>query len=141
MIPLDVQAFGASSSSTLSPFQSRQRKVSAYVTSLTPPPPITVNEARSRKASAMPGLMPTKSALKSKRFELILSVLTNMGSYSIFKETLFKSYIYLIKSYDIIPSVFLHFDSTNARKSKFYTRDFIILSYYIPHLLLWGNIF
>ena len=107
MILLDVQAFGASSSSTLSPFQSRQRKVSAYVTSLTPPPPITVNEARSRKASAMPGLMPTKSALKSKRFELILSVLTNMGSYSIFKETLFKSYINLIKSYDIIPSVFL----------------------------------
>ena len=100
MILLDVQAFGASSSSTLSPFQSRQRKVSAYVTSLTPPPPITVNEARSRKASAMPGLMPTKSALKSKRFELILSVLTNMGSYSIFKETLFKSYINLIKSYD-----------------------------------------
>ena len=102
MILLDVQAFGASSSSTLSPFQSRQRKVSAYVTSLTPPPPITVNEARSRKASAMPGLMPTKSALKSKRFELILSVLTNMGSYSIFKETLFKSYINLIKSYDIM---------------------------------------
>ena len=110
MILLDVQAFGASSSSTLSPFQSRQRKVSAYVTSLTPPPPITVNEARSRKASAMPGLMPTKSALKSKRFELILSVLTNMGSYSIFKETLFKSYINLIKSYDIIPSVFLRLD-------------------------------
>ena len=116
MILLDGQAFGASSSSTLSPFQSRQRKVSAYVTSLTPPPPITVNEARSRKASAMPGLMPTKSALKSKRFELILSVLTNMGSYSIFKETLFKSYINLIKSYEIIPSVFLH-----------YTRDFITL--------------
>ena len=124
MILLDVQAFGASSSSTLSPFQSRQRKVSAYVTSLTPPPPITVNEARSRKASAMPGLMPTKSALKSKRFELILSVLTNMGSYSIFKETLFKSYINLIKSYDIIPSV-----------------ERGILSYYIPHLLLWGDIF
>ena len=121
MILLDVQAFGASSSSTLSPFQSRQRKVSAYVTSLTPPPPITVNEARSRKASAMPGLMPTKSALKSKRFELILSVLTNMGSYSIFKETLFKSYINLIKLYEIIPSVFLHFDSTND------TRDFITL--------------
>jgi len=121
MILLDVQAFGASSSSTLSPFQSRQRKVSAYVTSLTPPPPITVNEARSRKTSAMPGLMPTKSAPKSKRFELILSVLTNMGSYSIFKETLFKSYINLIKSYEIIPSVFLHFDSTND------TRDFITL--------------
>ena len=110
MILLDVQAFGASSSSTLSPFQSRQRKVSAYVTSLTPPPPITVNEARSRKASAMPGLMPTKSALKSKRFELILSVLTNMGSYSIFKETLFKCYVD-----DIIPSLFLHFNSTNAK--------------------------
>ena len=113
MILLDVQAFGASSSSTLSPFQSRQRKVSAYVTSLTPPPPITVNEARSRKASAMPGLMPTKSALKSKRFELILSVLTNMGSYSIFKETLFKSYINLITSYDIIPSVFLQHEGFN----------------------------
>ena len=113
MILLDVQAFGASSSSTLSPFNSRQRKVSAYVTSLTPPPPITVNEARSRKASAMPGLMPTKSALKSKRFELILSVLTNMGSYSIFKETLFKSYIYLIKSYGIIHSVFLQHEGFN----------------------------
>lgn len=110
MILLDVQAFGASSSSTLSPFQSRQRKVSAYVTSLTPPPPITVNEARSRKASAMPGLMPTKSALKSKRFELILSVLTNMGSYSIFKETLFKFYVA-----DIISSLFLHFHSTNTK--------------------------
>ena len=127
MILLDVQAFGASSSSTLSPFQSRQRKVSAYVTSLTPPPPITVNEARSRKASAMPGLMPTKSALKSKRFELILSVLTNMGSYSIFKETLFKSYINLIKSYDIM--------------TRGFPAERGILSYYIPHLLLWGDIF
>ena len=129
MILLDVQAFGASSSSTLSPFQSRQRKVSAYVTSLTPPPPITVNEARSRKASAMPGLMPTKSALKSKRFELILSVLTNMGSYSIFKETLFKCNVS-----DIIQSLLLHFNSTTRGILSFYHN-------YIPHLLLWGNIF
>ena len=126
MILLDVQAFGASSSSTLSPFQSRQRKVSAYVTSLTPPPPITVNEARSRKASAMPGLMPTKSALKSKRFELILSVLTNMGSYSIFKETLFKSYINLIKSYEVIPSVFLQIEILNE---GFYHITYLIFFY------------
>ena len=73
-VSLDCHSLG---STTLSPLQSRQRKVSAYVTSLTPPPPITVDEVRSRKASAMPGLMPTKSALKSKRLKSRLSVMTN----------------------------------------------------------------
>ena len=61
------------SPTTLSPsssLHSRHRKVSAFVTSLTPPPPITIDEARNRKSSAMPGLMPTKSALKSKRFNI-----------------------------------------------------------------------
>ena len=83
ILSLDCQSHGFTSS-TLSPLQSRQRKVSAYVTSLTPPPPITADEARSRKASAMAGLMPTKSALKSKRFELMLSDMTNCISYTCF---------------------------------------------------------
>ena len=87
IISLDCQSLVSSTSSTLSPLLSqRQRKVSAYVTSLTPPPPITVDEARSRKASAMAGLMPTKSALKSKRFELMLSDMTNCIFYTCFSK-------------------------------------------------------